>query len=69
MLVDANVLSFVEDNDQDIWNGTILWWFYVPGVISTLALIMYAHHSPLFSVFPPPLSPPWESELNNPIFL
>jgi len=41
MLVDANVLSFVEDNDQEIWNGTVLWWFYVPGVISTLALIMF----------------------------
>jgi len=40
MLIDANVLSFTEDRDSDVWHGVILWWFYVPGIISTIALIM-----------------------------
>lgn len=42
MLIDANILSIMwNDEEAEGWNGVILWWFYVPGFISTLALIMF----------------------------
>ena len=43
LLIDANVLSVQNAGAEGGgFDGVILWWFYVPGVISTVALIMYA---------------------------
>jgi hypothetical protein len=45
LLIDANVLSVQHaGSDTGGFNGTILWWFYIPGVVSTVALILYAAH-------------------------
>ena len=43
LLIDANVLSHQHagQTGESGFNGVILWWFYIPGVISTVALIMY----------------------------
>lgn len=42
-MIDANVYSvvFEEENEQER-SGVIWWWFYIPGILSSTALVMFA---------------------------